>query len=122
MAIVSSHTLNGVDGTHAAGIAVTLTRLETDGSRKRLFETVTDEGGRLMEEIEAAEIRPGAAYELVLQTATYFGSDRLPRPGMQVLRDVVLRFEMPDPEARYHMPFMLSPNSYSVWVSSGPNG
>lgn len=122
MAIVSSHTLNGVDGTHAAGIAVTLTRVAHDGSRQLLFEVVTDVGGRLMEEIEPTEIQPDATYELVLQTAAYFASYGLPKPGMQVMRDVVLRFDMPDPEARYHMPFMLAPNSYSVWISSGSNG
>ena len=122
MAIVSSHTLNGVDGTHAAGIAVTLTRVSPDGSRKVLFKTATEAGGRFMEEIEPSEVHSDAAYELVLQTSDYFSSFELPRPGMQVLKNVVVQFDMPDPDARYHMPFMLSPNSYSVWISSGPNG
>ena len=122
MAIVSSHTLNSVDGTHAAGIAVTLTRVASDGTRKLLFETATDDGGRLMQEIDPGEILPGVTYELVLRTAPYFAALGLPRPGMQIIQDVVVRFEMPDPAARYHMPFMLAPNSYSVWASSGPNG
>ena len=122
MAIVSSHTLNSVDGTHAAGIAVTLTRIAPDGARTLLFETTTDDGGRLMQEIDPAEILPGATYEFMLATAAYFGGYDLPRPGMQILQNVVVHFEMPDPAARYHMPFMLAPNSYSVWASSGPNG
>lgn len=122
MAIVSSHTLNSVDGTHAAGIPVTLTRNASDGSSKVLFEITTDDGGRLMQEIDQSEIQAGATYELALDIADYFAGRDLPRSGMQVLREVVVRFEMPDPSARYHMPFMLAPNSYSMWVSSGPNG
>ena len=122
MATVSSHTLNGVDGTHAAGIRVTLTRLAPDGARKVLFEAISDDGGRFVQEIDPAEVQPDAVYELALETGAYFDAYTLPRPGMQVLREVVVRFEMPDPAARYHMPFMLSPNSYSVWLSSGPNG
>ena len=122
MAIVSSHTLNSIDGTHAAGIATTLTRVTPDGTRSVLFETITDEGGRLMQEIDPAEIVSGATYEFMLATAAYFADYDLPRRGMQILQNVVVHFEMPDPAARYHMPLMLAPNSYSVWASSGPNG
>jgi 5-hydroxyisourate hydrolase len=31
---------------------------------------------------------------------------------------VVIRFCMPDPEAAYHMPLVMAPNGYSVWLSS----
>jgi 5-hydroxyisourate hydrolase len=37
---------------------------------------------------------------------------------MTIMREIVLRFEMPDPSAQYHMPVILSPNSYSAWWSS----
>ena len=39
MAVVSSHTLNGVDGTHAGGIAVSLRNLS---SGEMLFDTAMD--------------------------------------------------------------------------------
>ena len=73
-----------------------------------------------MQEIDPAEIVSGATYEFALATAAYFADYDLPRSGMQILQNVVVHFEMPDPAARYHMPFMLAPNSYSVWASSGP--
>jgi 5-hydroxyisourate hydrolase len=76
MATVSSHTLSSVDGTHAGGIGVALHRLDPSGARVTLFETATDEGGRLSETVAL------------------------------------------DPDARYHIPLMLAPNSYSVWWSS----
>lgn len=118
MAIVSSHTLNSVDGTHAGGIAVTLTRISKDGSRAELLRLVTDDGGRFSEEIDPNLIEVDANYEIILQTGSYFDARSLPVSGKKFLREVVVRFEMPDPAARYHLPFMLAPYSYSVWFSS----
>jgi 5-hydroxyisourate hydrolase len=34
------------------------------------------------------------------------------------MTEIVLRFAMPDPASRYHMPVILSPHGYSVWWSS----
>lgn len=118
MAIVSSHTLNSVDGTHAGGIAVTLTRISADGSRTDLFNSATDDGGRFSEELDASLIETDATYEMVLATGPYFDARSLSVSGGKFLREVVVRFEMPDATARYHIPFMLAPHSYSVWFSS----
>lgn len=118
MAIVSSHTLNSVVGTHAGGIRVALFRVEESGARTTLFETATDEGGRLSETVVLTAGDAPAQFELVFQTGAYFESQSLPVPGNQIMREVVIRFSMPDPEARYHIPVMLAPNSYSVWWSS----
>ena len=118
MAIVSSHTLNSVDGTHAGGIVVTLTRIDTNGSRTELFATVTDDGGRISQELETDAVLPDAVFELVFETGAYFEAMKLPATGLKTVRDIVIRFEMPNPEARYHIPVMLAPNSYSVWWSS----
>ena len=41
MAIVSSHVLNGSDGTHAAAVAIKLRNVDTDTT---LIESSTDEG------------------------------------------------------------------------------
>ena len=40
------------------------------------------------------------------------------RRAKQILKEVVIRFAMPDPTGSYHIPLMLAPNSYSVWWSS----
>ena len=117
MATISSHTLNSVDGTHAGGIAVALYRIGPSEERDLVFETATDEGGRLSETVAADTVDSGARYELVLQTGDYFAT-RIPTEyGAQNVREVVVRFTMPDPEARYHIPMMLAPHSYSVWWS-----
>ena len=118
MAIVSTHTLDAVQGAHAGGIAVTLVKLAKDGSRTTLFRKETDPGGRLLEEIDAVAIDTEAQYELVFETGAYF-TTRLPsRDAHQIVNEVVLRFAMPDAKAKYHLPVILAPNGYSVWWSS----
>ncbi len=114
MATLSSHTLNGTDGTHAGGIPVRLTRV----GGEVVFEAEMDPGGRLIQEIAADTIDPNATYELIFDTGTYWAAREVPRDGPQIMDQIVLRFAMPDPEARYHMPIILAPNSYSCWWSA----
>lgn len=118
MAILTSHTLNSVDGTHAGGIAVALFRIDPSGQRIALFETAMDEGGRLSETLALTGADAEAQYELVFQTGPYFAARPIPVAGTQIMREVVIRFAMPNPEGRYHIPLILAPNSYSVWWSS----
>ena len=118
MAILSSHTLNSVDGTHAGGVRVELYAIAAGGARERLLDTTTDDGGRFSRSVAIPETDAPDRYELVLHTGAYFATRSIPVAGMQILHEVVIRFAMPDPEARYHIPLMLAPNSYSVWWSS----
>ena len=118
MAIVTTHTLNSVDGTHAAGIGVTLLRIGTEGQRNIVFERETDAGGRLSQTVDVVSGCAGCEYELVFRTGAYFDKQPLPAPGRQILKNIVIRFSMPDPTSNYHIPLMIAPNSYSVWWSS----
>ena len=111
MAVVSSHTLNGVDGTHAGGIPVTLTNLKT---RKVSFRTQMDVGGRLSQSIEPLSIDPDTIYELLFDTGPYWATREMPATVTQI----ALRFAMSDPNGTYHMPIILNPNSYSMWSSA----
>ena len=112
MATITSHTLNGTDGTHASGIKVTLTRL--GHVNELIFETIMDENGRLEQEVAADQIVPNATYELVFNTGSYWKQRHI----LGAIPQIVLRFLMPDENAKYHMPVILNPNSYSVWRSS----
>ena len=118
MATITTHTLNSVDGTHAGGIAVSVYRLEADGGRTELFSSTTDDGGRLTQEIPLDGGDATAKYEMVLDTGPYFEALGLGESEQPICSEVVYRFKMPDPSARYHIPMMLSPNSYSIWWSS----
>ncbi|MFT5664363.1 MAG: 5-hydroxyisourate hydrolase [Urechidicola sp.] len=118
MALITSHTLNSVNGTHAGNIAVELIRICQSGERETLLQTSTDEGGRFSEKLSLSAEECANRYELVFQAGAYFESQDLPLSGVSIMQEVVIRFTMPDPSGQYHIPLMLSPNSYSVWCSS----
>jgi 5-hydroxyisourate hydrolase len=118
MAVVTTHLLNSVLGTHAGGVGIGLLRIEPSGVRTIVFERETDVGGRLSEAVNIPKEHADTKYELVFQTGNYFTAQSLPRPIKQILQEIVIRFSMPDPNANYHIPLMIAPNSYSVWWSS----
>ncbi len=115
MARISSHTLNAVDGSHAGGIAVTLTRI---GAQTPLFASQMDEGGRFSQEVDLTGADPEAMYELVFATGAYWGKRGFGDTQSPPIAEIVQRFQMPDPSGTYHMPIILSPHGYSVWRSS----
>ncbi|MEM8645622.1 MAG: hydroxyisourate hydrolase [Pseudomonadota bacterium] len=117
MATLSTHTLNAVDGSHAGGIALNLQRIGPDGQRHDVLSGQTDASGRFLQEIALDEADANATYELVLQTGAYFKERGVEATPMQICHETVIRFQMPDPDARYHIPMMLAPNSHSVWWS-----
>ncbi len=118
MAILSTHTLNSVDGSHAAGVGLQLIQINKDGERCVMIDSATDEGGRFSTTLELSAIDTQANYEMVLQSRDYFAELGLGGTGAQTVHEVVMRFSMPDAERRYHIPFMLAPHSYSVWWSA----
>lgn len=118
MATITTHTLNSVDGTHAGGIPVSLCRIEPDGRRTELFSLATDDGGRLSQDVSLEGSDPAAKYEMILETGPYFEALGLGNCEQLTSTEVVYRFKMPDPAARYHIPMMLAPNSTSIWWSS----
>ena len=111
MAILSSHTLNGTDGTHAGGIGLTLTNLNTG---EVVFRGQMDDEGRLTQKISDEEIDTKATYELVFDTAAYWNSRNI----TATITQIALRFKMPNLAGAYHMPVILNPNSYSMWCSA----
>ena len=113
MATVSSHTLSGVDGSHAGGIAVRLINLTTG---QIVFDTTMDDGGRLMQEVVAPD--PAARYELVFQTGAYWQGRVSGTHGARIIDEIVVRFTMPDSDGQYHIPLILSPHGYSLWSST----
>lgn len=118
MAVITTHLLNSVLGTHANGVEIKLLRIESSGVRTMVFQRETDAGGRLSEKVKIPEQEAEAEYELVFQTGHYFVAQSLPQPTKQIVKEIAIRFSMPDSNANYHIPLMIAPNSYSVWWSS----
>jgi len=114
MAIISSNTLNGMNGTHAGGFPVRLINITKNSE---IFSTNIDNNGRLEENIDLSLNDATYKFELIFDTGVYWNSLGLSASDDQIITEVVLRFSMPNKNARYHMPVILSPNSYSIWSS-----
>lgn len=111
MAVLSSHTLNGTDGSHAGGIPVTLTNLT---SGRVLMRAEMDAGGRLSREIAPEKIDTQAQYELLFDMTGYWAA----RGMVASVGQIALRFAMTDAAGAYHLPVIVNPNSYSMWSSA----
>ena len=114
MAIVSSHTLNGTNGTHAGEFPVRLINITKNSE---IFSTSIDNNGRLEENVDLSLTDEIDKFELIFDTGVYWNSFGLSSSDNQIISEVVLRFSMPNKNARYHMPLILSPTSYSTWSS-----
>ena len=110
MANITSHTLDGLSGNHAAGIEVCLIDTKTG---LKVFTSKMDQGGRLTIEIQSEDINPNTIYELVFETGAYWEAI-----GIRArVSEIVLRFQMEDPNGSYHLPIIINPHSYSTWIS-----
>ena len=121
MSTISTHVLDTVLGKPAAGIAVRLERLEggwagqgadrvDDGQWIRIATGVTDDDGR------CRDLAPKAAqgiYRLSFETGPYLR--RLGRAS--IYPEISITFTCRG-EAHYHLPLLLSDNSYTTYRGS----
>ena len=71
MANITSHTLDGFSGNHAAGIEVFLIDTK-DLAAKSSWSQKWIGGGRVSIEIQSEDINPSTIYELVFETGAYW--------------------------------------------------
>jgi len=104
---ISTHVLDTMRGTPAAGLAVVLHRREPDGDWREVTQAVTDSDGRVRElsdeELDAAE------YRLEFDTRPYFERSGLGAFYPSV--SVVFTFE----GGRLHVPLLLSAYGYTTY-------
>ena len=110
MTTFSSHLLNSVNGTHANGVKVTINQINSSGVKKIFLETETDEGGRILKDFELSKDDCTCDYEMVCKTADYFLEKN-------IVTEIIIKFKMEDPKKKYHLPIIMSPNSYTIWWS-----
>ncbi|MGW1345297.1 hydroxyisourate hydrolase [Kribbella sp. NPDC002412] len=107
--MISTHVLDLVTGRPAEGMTVVLEEAE---SSKVLGSGCTDVDGRVGE-LGPALGRAGE-HRLVFETAAYFG-----KAGRTCFfPQVVVAFTVVDPNARLHIPLLLSPFAYSTYRGS----
>lgn len=114
---LSTHVLDTATGRPAAGLALSLWRLE-GGARTLVREAVTNTDGRCDAPLlQGAEFRPGL-YELVFAAGAYLRTSGAPLTEPPFLDEIPIRFGLSDPAAHYHVPLLLSPYSYSTYRGS----
>jgi 5-hydroxyisourate hydrolase len=112
---LTTHVLDTTEGKPAAGLPLTLSRIE--GEAHRLigrFRTNAD--GRCDAPLLAGDaLRPGV-YEIVFQVGVW----RTGRgePGVGFYDDIPIRFRVADPHGHYHVPLIIAPFSYSTYRGS----
>ena len=119
MAIISSHVLDSVIGTHASGIRIECFRLAGAASKEKLFDVIANEEGRIAVPVEIDALESNdVQYELVFHSAAYFDSQPAMPKVRQIMDVVVVRIVIPDPQGKVHIPVVLSPHSYTIWWSA----
>ena len=115
---LSTHVLDTGAGRPAAGVVVTLHRVDVDGhSGELLTRTTTNADGRTDEPLlQGARFTPGV-YELCFAVGDYFAVDPT-GPGTNGFLDVVpVRFGASGQE-NLHVPLLVTPWSYSTYRGS----
>lgn len=111
---LSSHVLDGALGRPAAGVRVRWERLG-DSSWEPVAEAVTGEDGRVVRwEGDQAGATPAGTHRLVFSSGDYFAS----RDLATFYPEVVVVFEVTDPDEHHHVPLLLSPFAYSTYRGS----
>ena len=104
---ISTHVLDTMRGTPAAGLVVRLDRREPDGNWKEIGDAITDADGRVPNLAE--EGLDGGEYRLEFETRPYFE-----RSGLNAFYpsiSVVFSFE----GGHLHVPLLLSAYGYSTY-------
>ena len=117
MSGLTTHVLDLVTGKPAAGVHITLSRLE-HGRAHHITDAVTNSDGRLDKPMIEPEAFVVGVYELAFHVGDYFGDDPGAKPGLRFLDVVPLRFGVSDPTLHYHVPLLVTPWSFSTYRGS----
>ena len=121
---LTTHVLDTVHGTPAAGMAVSLfVRVPSpdgcaDGRWQVLRQVVTNADGRIDGPLLQGDDMKVGHYRLVFQVDAYFRARGTPMPEVPFLTEVPLDFGIADAQAHYHVPLLVSPWSYSTYRGS----
>jgi 5-hydroxyisourate hydrolase len=109
--MISTHVLDTTRGEPAAGVAVTLWRLE--GTERTSFGTrETDADGRIGDVLE--QPLEAGSYRLSFEVGAYYKK----KAHTSFLDRVTLDFEVRDAARNYHIPLLMSPFSCASYRGS----
>lgn len=117
MGKLTTHVLDTVNGGPAAGMAVSLYRLQ--GGAATLIKCIElNHDGRADGPLLEGTALEKAQYRLVFSVAAYFRGRGVALPEPAFLDEVPLDFGIADTGSHYHVPLLCSPWSYSTYRGS----
>ncbi len=117
MGQLSTHVLDTMNGCPAAGMSVRLERRRGE-QWDALGAFVLDADGRAGAPLLAGAAFTEGRYRLVFAVADYFRARSVALPEPAFLDEVPLEFGIADASARYHVPLLVTPWSYSTYRGS----
>jgi 5-hydroxyisourate hydrolase len=119
MGHLSTHVLDTAHGCPAAGMRVTLLRVDADGRAQVVTTTVLDADGRNHGGplLDAAAMAAGR-WRLLFEVAPYFRARGVELPEPPFIDTVQLDFGLADADGHYHVPLLVSPYGYSTYRGS----
>lgn len=114
MGRLTTHVLDTARGIPGAGIRIEL--FDAGQVRRLLSQALTNQDGRCDTPLlEGSDFRPGI-YELEFHAGEYFAAQT---PAAERFLDViVIRFQVSDASAHYHVPLLVSPFGYTTYRGS----
>jgi 5-hydroxyisourate hydrolase len=117
MGHLSTHVLDTANGCPAAGMKVSLQRVEAAGARTLRSFTLNADGRADAPLLDEQSMAVGR-YRLIFEVAAYFRGRGAALPEPAFLDVVPLDFGIADAQGHYHVPLLVSPWSYSTYRGS----
>jgi 5-hydroxyisourate hydrolase len=118
MGHLSTHVLDTMNGRPAAGMKVSLLRLDAQGTATLLKSLVLNQDGRTDAALLDAQAMAVGRYRLLFEVAAYFRSQGVALPEPPFIDVVPLDFGIADAAGHYHVPLLASPWTYSTYRGS----
>lgn len=112
---LTTHVLDTSREGPAAGVDVTLQRLDSSDEAETINRGTTNDDGRLDEPLLTPEQMESGTYQLLFDVGTYY---RQRSSDSTFLETVPVRFIIDDADEHYHVPLLLSPGGYTTYRGS----
>ncbi|MBC7942500.1 MAG: hydroxyisourate hydrolase [Chitinophagaceae bacterium] len=117
MGHLSTHVLDTAHGCPAAGMQVTLQRLDAAGA-VMIKQVTLNHDGRADSPLLDAQAMAVGRYRLLFAVAPYFRARGVPLSDPPFLDTVTLDFGIADADGHYHVPLLVSPWALSSYRGS----
>ena len=118
MGKLTTHVLDTANGCPAAGMQVTLCRIDERGAATPLKSLILNADGRADSPLLAGDEYRAGRYRLVFAVAAYFRARGATLADPPFLDEVPLDFGLAAGDQHYHVPLLASPWAYSTYRGS----